>query len=390
MIHTRSCVLFALLAFAACSGKDTADFGAPRQLPKDQRPTVWDAAARERLGLPDMSKPKPDGAAAPQGQAAPKGELRWVGALPTGWETQPSNPARFRDAVWKITSDANCEIYLTAAVGGGVAGNLARWYTQQFGIAEVPAMEALPIVELAGKPARLAEMKGTFAGKANWAALIAFVPQGEQMMTFKFTGPEAVVMANKDAFLALAKSLRQATASPDAKAPPIDPNQPMPSNHPDIGAANGGAANGATATPAAATGPFTGTAPAGWTPKPGTQRFLHHTFGKDGEAYVGQLGGTVKQNLDIWRGEMGQQPMTDAEYAALPKAAFLGEDSVLLDLAGNFQSMSGKKIDGARMLVMARSDGQSTQFAKLFGAAADVAAQVDAFRSFCASVRRAQ
>ena len=51
--------------------------------------------------------------------------------------------------------------------------------------------------------------------------------------------------------------------------------------------------------------------------------------------------------------------------------------------------MSGKKISNARMLVMARSDGQSTQFAKLFGAAAEVAAQVDNFRAFSASVRRA-
>ena len=294
----------------------------------------------------------------------------------------PAEPARFRDAVWKVAADAACEAYLTASVGGGVTGNLSRWYTQQFGIAEVPAMEGLPLVELAGKPARLAELKGTFNGKPNWAALIAFVVQGEQMMTFKFTGPEVVVMANKEPFLALAKSLRQASASPDPKAPPIQPGQPMPSNHPDVGAPTG-----ATATPAA-TAPFTGTAPAGWAKKPGTQRFLHHTFGKDGEAYVGQLGGSVKQNLDIWRGEMGLQPMTDAEFAALPKAAFLGEDSVLLDLTGNFQSMSGKKIEGARMLVMARTDGQSTQFAKLVGAAADVAAQVDAFRSFCASVRR--
>ena len=59
MIQNRPLVPFALLAFAACGGKDTAEFQAPRQLPKDQRPTVWDATAKERLGLPDMGQMKP-------------------------------------------------------------------------------------------------------------------------------------------------------------------------------------------------------------------------------------------------------------------------------------------------------------------------------------------
>jgi hypothetical protein len=70
--------------------------------------------------------------------------------------------------------------------------------------------------------------------------------------------------------------------------------------------------------------------------------------------------------------------------------AFLGEDSVLLDLAGNFQSMTGKQIQGARMLVAARDVSGSIVFVKLFGPAADIDGQVDAFRQFCGSVRRSQ
>ena len=87
---------------------------------------------------------------------------------------------------------------------------------------------------------------------------------------------------------------------------------------------------------------------------------------------------------------MGPGPMSDADFAALTKVAFLGEDSVLLDLGGDFRSMSGKQIQGARMLVAARSEGNTILFAKLVGAAAEVEKQQDSFRAFGASVRRAQ
>lgn len=375
MTHVRTFSLLSLLALAAgCSPPKTAEFGPPKQYSKDQRPTEWEAPRDARLGIQAM------------GPAEGQARKVWTGDTPAGFEAQPAQPAKFRDAAWKVTGQPDTDIYLTAGVGGGVAGNLSRWYTQQFGIQEVPAMEALPVTELAGRPARLAELKGTFSGKPGWAALIAFYAEGDRVTSFKFTGPEAVVLGNRDKFLGLAKSLRSASAGPDAKAPPIDPGQTMPDNHPPTGAMPPHGTAPAAAQPAV---PFTATAPGGWTPKAGSSRLLHHTFGSDGEVYLSQLGGNLKQNFDIWRGEMGMQPMTDAEFTALPKMAFLGEDGVLLELAGDFRSMSGKQIAGARMLVAARQDGGTTTFAKLVGPAADVAAQADAFRQFCGSVRRA-
>jgi hypothetical protein len=283
---------------------------------------------------------------------------------------------------------------LTATPTGAVSMNLNRWYSDQFGVAEVPGEAALPLVELAGKPGRLVEVKGTFQGrdgaKPGYAALVAYLANGEQVvMTLKLTGPEAVVAGNKDKFVALAKSLRSASVSPDPSAPPIEPGQPMPDNHPPIGDTpkTPSAAHAQPAAPAAS--PFTATIPAGWTAKPGTSRAVHHTFGTDGEVYVSQLGGTLKPTLDIWRGEFQLDPLTDAELAALPKLAFLGDDAVLLDMQGDFAAMmTGKKITNARQLVAARVDDGT--FAKMLGSAADVAAQADAFRTFCASVRRAR
>jgi hypothetical protein len=384
---------FALAALGACSGPTKVEFGPARVVAKEQRPMVWSADQETRLGIQAMG-PASAGMQGPQGKGAP-GKV-WVGDTPAGWEVAPANPSSFRDAVWRVTGQPDVEAWLTASTTGPVGTNLDRWYKEQFGATEVPKLEALPVADLAGKPGRLAEIKGAFRGrsgapKAGFATLIVFSTDGGVVTSsLKMIGPEAVVLGKKDEFLALAKSLRTATASPDAKAPPIQPGQKMPEGHPPVGGGDDPhAGTGAPPVPAAKS-PFTATAPAGWTAKAGSTKALHHTFGKDGEVYVSQLGGTLKSSLDIWRGEMGvQKPITDEEFAALPKIAFLGEDAVMLDLSGDMNGMV-RQLKGARMLLAARIDGGTITFCKLAGPAADVAAQVDAFRAFCGSVRRAQ
>jgi hypothetical protein len=382
----------ALGVLAACSGPTNVEFGPPRVLTKEQRPTVWGADQDTRLGIDAMRAAAQSSAQGPGAQGQGGGKV-WVGDTPAGWEV--GKPSQFRDAVWKIAGQPDTEAWLTASPTGAVGMNLERWYTQQFGLADVPKLEALPVAELAGKPGRLAEIKGAFRGRAGepkpgWATLILFTTEGGVVTSsFVLRGPEKVVLGKKDEFLALAKSLRSATASPNAGAPPIEPGAKMPENHPPVPGVGTDPHGAAGKPPApAAKAPFTATTPAGWTPKSGKP--LHHTFGKDGEVYVSQLGGTLKSSLDIWRGEMGQQtPITDEQVAALPKIAFLGEDAVLLDLSGDMNGMV-RQLPGARMLLAARIDGGTITFCKLVGTAADVATQVDAFRTFCGSVRRAQ
>ncbi len=376
MTRIRFASLFLVGCLAACDGSNQAEFGPSRSLPKDHRPTVWDSSIQDRLGL----QPPASGQNDPH-DSKPR---QWSGTTPAGWESLPAEPARFRHAQWKVTGEPQTDCYLTVGVGGGVPGNLKRWYSDQFGIATVPAPEALPVAELAGRAGRLAEITGTLGGKPGQAALIAFYHDGDQVTSLKFTGPESIVLGNKDKFMALAKSVRSSTASADAKAPPIEPGTPMPASHPDIGTA----ANGGTAPPA--TGPFTATIPAGWTAKAGSARWQHHTFGAGGEVYVGQLGGTLAQNFEIWRGEFQLGALDDAAIAALPKVAFLGDDSVLLDLAGKFRSFTGKEIADARVLVAARHEAGATVFVKLVGTAAEVAPHLEAFRQFCGSLRRTQ
>lgn len=382
MTRTAS-TLCLLSALVACSGRDTAEFGESRQLPKEQRPTVWDASTRDRLGLPDVRAPGAGGGAA---AAAPQ----VTGTTPGGWMELPADPERFRNAAWRVADAPETECYLTLGVRGGVAGNLARWYRNQFGMADVPAAEALPAIDFAGRSGRLAELQGSFAGKPDQAALIAFFNEGDSVTSLKFTGPQATVTANREQFLQLAASIRIADGAPASTAPPIRPGQPMPDGHPPTGAQPPAAAvppGHAGAAPAAS--PFTAQVPPGWQAVAGSARVLHHRFGNASEVYVSQLGGTLKASLDIWRGELGLGPMSDAEFTALPHVLFLGDDAVLLDLRGTFRSMAGKTIDDARLLIAARLDGGAITFCKLVGPAAEVDAQHDAFQQFCGSVRRA-
>lgn len=354
------------LSWTSCQ-RQTAEWSEPHKVTSEQRPTQWGAAAKERLALPDM-----------RGNVT-SGARQFAGEAPPAWKELPAQPASFKDRLWRLGDDESTECYLTAGVGGGVGVNLNRWYGQ-FG-AQPAAVESLPVVEFAGQPARLLELTGTYKGKAGSAMLLAFRSQGDVVTTLKFTGPEATVLAHRDDFLELAKVLRPSSASPMPGAPPIERGQQMPSDHPPIA---GGADRDTSPAPA----PFTADVPAGWTPVPGSQRLLHHSFGDGGEVYVSQLGGGMRAMLDIWRGEVGADKASDAEFAAVGKVAMLGGEASLLDVAGNYRSMSGKQIEGARLLVAALEQGGAITFVKLVGKAADVEAQRPAFLAFCGSLRR--
>lgn len=366
--------VYLLTILSACGGDTTAEFGQPVQVPKAKRPLVWDATPGQRLGLSELGPAK-------AGAKRTSASTKVVANLPNGWEELPPAPSRFRNAVWRIKGEPTTDIYLTIGVGGGVPGNLRRWYVNQFGKSTAPDAEALPPIDLANRPGRLVDIEGTFAGKPDWAALIAFYNEGSAVTSLKFTGPKRIVSANKKEFLMLAKSIRFTAEGSNQAAPPIRPGQAMPEGHVAVPSSNSGAG------PAAA--PFTAKAPADWTAKSG-RRMLNHTFGSGSEVYVSQLGGTVRQSFDIWRSEMGLESMTDDEFDALPNTLFLGEDALLMDLTGSFHGMTGSQIKDARLLVAARSDGTSITFCKLVGPRSEVDSQHDAFVQFCGSVRRAK
>jgi len=385
-LRVGSFVLLALAPLAlgglgACRDS-SAEFTAPRKLTAEQRPTRWDAPDRQRLGVQDPTAASREGA---RSRAA----VEFTAASVPGFAPQPAQPQRFRDLIWQIEGDGSSECYLTAFVGGSAQQNLDRWYGQM-GQAPKP-LTGLPRVPMAGDSGYLLELEGTYNSVPGQAMAIAFLVREGGVTTLKFTGPAAVVQQHRAGFLALAASLQERRGEADAKAaraglPPATGLPPADAQHAGV-APPAVAPHGSGAAPAAQ--PFTAQIPASWTPKPDSMRALHHAFGGDGDVYVGQMGGgSLRQMLDIWRGEVGQGPASDEEFAAVPTFELLGQKGRFLDVGGEFHSMSNRRIPNARVLVAACEHEGSILFVKLVGSASTVASEVEPFRSFCASLRR--
>ncbi|MFO1078065.1 MAG: hypothetical protein U1E73_10135 [Planctomycetota bacterium] len=311
-------------------------------------------------------------AQSPRQPSAPPAQS-YTAEVPTGWTQLPANPARFQDALFSLANGEG-ECSLTAQVGGGLRGNVDRW-TGQFGLPALTdaELDTAQRHSLLGQPARLIELAGAFRGKEGMA-MLALITDGDTVSTLKLVAPKAVADAERGRFLLVASTLRPgsgpATApSPDHAAPHVTP-PPDPHGGPAAGPA------------------LSADTPAGWTPKADSTRSLHHTFGTDGEVYFSALGGDVLQNLNVWRDDMKQPPLLQEQLDALPKVTLLGTDAAMMDITGDYKAMSGQQIANARMLVAAAKVEGAMVYVKLVGNAADVAAQADAFRAFCKSIRR--
>jgi hypothetical protein len=124
------------------------------------------------------------GAASP----SPGGDANgFVADVPAGWQQLPKQPP-FRDAPFAVPG-GDTECYLTASVGGGVEGNVARW-AGQFATTPPNVASLNADYRLLGKPAKLIELAGTYKGKPD-QMLLGLITEGDEVSTFKFTGPKA-------------------------------------------------------------------------------------------------------------------------------------------------------------------------------------------------------
>lgn len=362
----RLSLLSLLFGLGACSG-DEAQFGPERSVPQQQRPVVLGRNHQERFGLSDM-----------RGTARSERPAGFSAATPPGWEIAPATD--MRQLNWRIPGGGEC--YLTAGVGGGLLANVNRWVADQFGQAPLGKadFDALPRFPLLGKEAALVMAEGDFKGMGGAARqgykLLGLVGGSDaDMVTLKFTGPRELVDQNREAFLAVARSIRAGAAS-DQPPPEAQPRAPDPHAQ-------------AAPVPPSGAAPFEAEIPSGWQPLGDTaSRFLRHRFGQQGECYVGQLGGALSGMFGIWYGEVGQEPPGAAAIAALPQIELLGEKAHLLELTGEFRGMGGPAIADARLLVAVRSEGNGVVFAKCIGSTDEVAANKQAFLAFCKSLRR--
>ncbi len=360
-------LLAGALGLAGCGGDEPLEVPEARRGPPRLEAPAPGASDLVRLGLvrPDAGPP------------------RFDLDLPEGWVRREPSSMRLVNLGLAAHPEVECYLTALAAAGNTLLGNLNRW-RRQMGAdpVEADALAALPRHGLLGQEAVFVELAGTYSDAMSGAeprpdqALLGLLAVMDRtFVTFKMTGPRAVVEGERERFLAVAASLkarfRDTPAPADAPAPaPAAPPGPQPEVE---------------------RGTLRWTAPSGWTSM-GASGMREVTFriGEDGTecwiTFLGPAAGGVEANVNRWRGEMGQPPLGPAELDALPRLDVLGVKGVLVAVEGEWQGMGKPPLAQAGLLGLVAELPDRTLFVKLVGPAEAVRAQREPFEAFCRSL----
>lgn len=109
---------------------------------------------------------------------------------------------------------ANITISSFPGEAGGALANVNRWRTLQLGLAPITAAElptATSSLDVLGGKVMLVDMSGTDQRSGRKARLVAAsVPRAGSTWFYKLMGDEAVVAAEKEAFLKFVQTVRYA------------------------------------------------------------------------------------------------------------------------------------------------------------------------------------
>lgn len=341
----------AALALGACERQRVEVYTAPKETP-----AVPQTAGQSADDVPQMP-------ARPQ---FPK--LSWT--LPAGWKEAPAgqmSAASF--AIKGEQGDASVTITPLPNLAGKeeLVVNMWRQQVGQEPLSGEDVQKALSEVEIAGGKGQLFEINGTRDGKST--RIITAMQHGQDGASwfYKLSGDEAVVNAQKPAFLEFVKSVRF------EKSPTGDSQQAAPQT---------ASAPAAPQAPAAEAEPqFKWKIPDGWQQiQAGQMQVAKFAVPEQNGAkaevavsiFPSDTGGTLA-NVNRWRGQLGQPPVDEAgvgEFAKPLEGAPQG--SLLVDLPGE-----PKRIVGA----IVPREGRYW-FYKMIGDTAAVNAAKDAFVAF--------
>lgn len=356
--------LAAVLLIVAGCGEDQSGTQAiteKRVIPAARPEQRVAADTRRRLGpagpADGMSRPTQE--EPPGAPSAPS--LAWD--LPAGWKELP--PQQFRSPNFSIPGRDRLECYVSVLPGGGggITANVTRWMKQMGRPPVTDAdVEAMPRIKFLGVDAPFVRVDGTYKGAgaesgSDGYTMAATVVEGPgTAVTAKLVGPSADVAAEIENFKAMCASMRD--AAPEG----------MPAGHPPTGEFD----------PAA----LKWTAPEGWTQGPAKQMRLVTLVpaGKTGvECYVTVLSGTgggLEANVNRWRGQLGQTPLSAADVSALTVVPVLGRDARFVEIDGGASGLLG----------LVCELGAQTVFVKMTGPMDVLRAERDRFIAFCKSL----
>jgi hypothetical protein len=388
-------LLPALLASVACrAAGPVAEIEARRTASRPSSPVLPGATASQRFG-----SEMPPGSSGPRATpSAPSDELLSYD-VPEGWNELPPTGDRLINLQPAGAPDAACYLSFLGGAAGGLEANVNRWLAQ-FGADPLAGdvIAALPRHSMLGREATLVAVEGTFTGmgetlREDFGLLGLVVSEPTGSLFLKFTGPAALVEAERARFLAFAGSLR--LPEPGATSETHGPGDGH--DHGDEHFPGDGHDHGAPAdatVPAQPTGPLTWTAPEGWRPTgPRPMREVTFQMGPpeaNAECYVALLpgdAGGLEANLNRWAvQQMGHAPLSAEAVAALPKIELMDTEVPLLALEGDFTDMSGATESAQGFLGVALIRPDMSVFVKFTGPAELVQAERERFVAFVASL----
>lgn len=331
----------------------------------------------------------------PPGAAAPL--LEWK--APTGWQEQPASGMRVGSfSIVKGDQKADVSVIPLAGVWGGELENVNRW-RGQVGLAPIDGAklaESAEKVSIGSQEGTLYDMAGTDPQTKQPARILAAIMSTEGMAWFfKMLGSDTLVAEQKPAFKEFLKSVTAAPAGSVASAAPAMAQGELPPSHPPVGGAMGGGMQADAAALGMASNPGEKPAwevPAGWQEQPaGSMRLGSFQVTGDQGAKVdisvikmGANPGGMLANLNRWRGQVGLQPVSEADLEKLTTAREVNGTKIIL------ADMSGKAVesgDQARLLVATVPRSGSTWFYKMIGNEQLVEQQKPAFIKFVETAR---
>jgi len=348
--------------------------------------------------------PEPPAAASEAPAAMPSpSDYRWN--MPTGWVEQPSTSMRL--ANFHVEGHPEAEVYfgVLPGDGGGLAANVNRW-RRQMGHEPLDdeVVESLPIKPLFLKPepknATFVMLEGPFTGmggetKEDYMLYgLMLVDEGSAYYV-KMIGPKEVLQGELSSFQEFAQSIRSAnpqlaTAAPGpAPAPRAEP-APAPAEEPAPPEQPADAAAHATSAEDFDAANMHWHAPEGWEEQgPRPMRAVTYQVGEDSECYISVLGGTaggVAANFNRWRAQMGQEPLSESEIAALDTIEIAGVASPYIEIDGDYTGMRGPTYPDYTMLGVMRPSEDRSLFIKLVGPTDEARGAVESFKEFCRSI----
>jgi hypothetical protein len=308
--------------------------------------------------------PAPSSLQADERPARPRPRPQLSYTVPPGWKEAGANSLSLVNFVIKTEAgEATVNITPLAGMQGNEGAIVNMWRAQvgQPSLNDQEVAAGFKPVEIAGGSGQLFEVTGDHEGRPMHI-VTAFTHRGDQSWFYKLQGNDAVVEAQKPAFIEFLKSVKIKEGSEIAANPttPVEPTEPAPP------------------TPAMV-------APEGWQALPAGQMQVAKFAVKTGEGakaevsvsvFPSDTGGTLA-NVNRWRRQLGladtdeaglQDCVTPLEGASIDGAP----SSILADLTHENRRMLGAIVP---------RDGR-WWFYKMMGDAAAVNAERENFVNF--------